>query len=132
MTDTAKDIVAWLRRAALNQKRYTEPMENKAATLIEQQAKRIAQLEAALSSCYCHTGQHLAEVLDLPAPSEQENKSNCSGNTKVTSAPSERQSVPPSIYKGQTNGTSAYKPKRTEQQINSLFGLAKKMVDGTK
>jgi hypothetical protein len=50
MTDTAKDIVAWLRRAALNQKRYTEPMENKAATLIEQQAKRIAELEAQLAA----------------------------------------------------------------------------------
>jgi hypothetical protein len=34
--------------------------------------KRIAQLEKALASCYCHTAEHLAEVLDLPAPSERQ------------------------------------------------------------
>jgi hypothetical protein len=41
-----------------------------AADRAEAAEKRLAQLEAALSSCYCHTGQHLAEVLDLPAPTE--------------------------------------------------------------
>lgn len=41
----AMEIVKQLRRMALNQKRYTEPVENKAATIIEQQAKRIVELE---------------------------------------------------------------------------------------
>lgn len=46
-----QEIVAYLRKAALNMQRNTEPTENQAATLIEQQAKRIAELEAALSGC---------------------------------------------------------------------------------
>lgn len=33
--------------------------------------ERIAELEAALASCYCHTAEHLAEVLGQPAPAQE-------------------------------------------------------------
>lgn len=46
-----QEIVAHLRKVALNMHRNTEPTENQAATLIEQQARRIAELEGALSAC---------------------------------------------------------------------------------
>jgi hypothetical protein len=46
-----QEIVAHLRKVVNNMHRNTEPTENQAATLIEQQAKRIADLEAALSAC---------------------------------------------------------------------------------
>jgi hypothetical protein len=43
-----------------------------AADRAEVAEKRIAELEAALASCYCHTAEHLAEILDLPAPAPSE------------------------------------------------------------
>lgn len=36
-------------------------------SLVDQAADRIEELEKALASCYCHTAEHLAEVLAAPA-----------------------------------------------------------------